>query len=101
MHLLAGLIMPKRVSFDNLCVRKSVYIRSVRVWPPVTATNLELVKVGGVGLHQIYIYVLSCYQSDLQESARESDGCRPCVCVCVCHVSPHVIKPVSDLVKLH
>lgn len=74
----------------------------------MTATNLGLVKVGGVGLHQIYIHVLSCYQSDLQESAgivrvSQMSEERVCAraCMCVCHVSPHVIKSVSDLVKLH
>lgn len=47
------------LSFDNLCVRKSVRIRSVRVWPLVTATNLGLVEFVGVWVYIKFTFMFS------------------------------------------
>lgn len=74
---------------------------------PVDAANLGLGCALTSNLHFYYWQALS-YQSDLHESARivqVSLMSEKCVTAHTrtppTHVSPHVIKPASDLVKLH
>ncbi len=103
--------MLKRVSFDNQRLHKIVRVcmRGVIAWSPVNAANLGLKGVCAFTSNLHFILgrcslTKATYKKEhvLCKSVLMSEKCETVHAhTPPTHVSPHVIKPASDLVKLH